>query len=102
MSERALIGDINPGLRTSFHDESDGSLVVARSEDVGDLITENKRDFNAKDERARWSEHEHVARIPPSIYYDLKRRGIIDDEKKFRAWLNHPDNRAFRTRPGKI
>jgi hypothetical protein len=26
----------------------------------------------------------------------------IIDQKKFKAWLNDPENRYFRTRPGRI
>jgi hypothetical protein len=37
-----------------------------------------------------------------NVYYDLKRRGIIDDPAAFRAWMNDPDNRVFRTRPGRV
>jgi hypothetical protein len=36
------------------------------------------------------------------IYYDLQRRGILQDEKRLKAWLNDPENRVFRTRPGKV
>jgi hypothetical protein len=36
------------------------------------------------------------------VYYDLKRRGIADDPKKFKQWLNDRDNRVFRTRAGTL
>lgn len=31
--------------------------------------------------------HRHIARIPATVYYDLKRRGIWDDEKSKLKWL---------------
>jgi hypothetical protein len=43
-----------------------------------------------------------VASIPLPLYFDLKAKGIIDDQKKFKEWLNDSDNRHFRMRPGKI
>jgi hypothetical protein len=33
---------------------------------------------------------------------ELKQQGIIDDPKALRRWLNDPDNRYFRTRPGRV
>jgi len=43
-----------------------------------------------------------VASIPLNVYYDLKRRGIADDPKAMKKWLNDPDNRVFRTREGTV
>jgi hypothetical protein len=36
------------------------------------------------------------------IWEDLVRKGIANDTKKLKAWLNDPDNRAFRTRLGRV
>jgi hypothetical protein len=43
-----------------------------------------------------------VASIPMTLFYDLKKQGIIDDPARLKAWLNNPDNRFFRTRPGRV
>jgi len=43
-----------------------------------------------------------VASIPLNVYYDLKQKGIIDDAKAFKRWLNDSENRFFRTKPGKV
>jgi len=43
-----------------------------------------------------------VASIPMNIYFDLKQRGILNDQKKMKQWLNDPDNKYFRTRPGLV
>ena len=52
--------------------------------------------------RSGWGEGQRVASIPAVIWEDLIRRGIAGDKKKLKAWLNDPDNRAFRTRLGKV
>jgi hypothetical protein len=42
-----------------------------------------------------------------TVIDDLNAKGImrgfaVIDEKQMKAWLNNPDNRFFRTRPGKV
>jgi hypothetical protein len=82
---------------------SDTDAVRIYSEqDVTDVLEDNKSFYNSTDERARWGEMTRVASIPTSVYYDLKRRGLVDDKEKFKAWMNDPDNRLFRTRPGRV
>ena len=36
------------------------------------------------------------------LYYDLKEKGILDDPKALKKWLNDADNKAFRTREGTV
>jgi hypothetical protein len=49
----------------------------------------------------------HVARIPNTVIDVLNKMGImrgfmVTDEKRFKAWLNDPDNRVWRTYPGSV
>lgn len=92
------------------HATDDGGLVIETAQDVSGIIESNKRQFNAFDERARWSDDllgNKVASIPLTVIDDLNQKGImrgfhILDEKRFKDFLNDPDNRVFRTRPGRI
>jgi hypothetical protein len=43
-----------------------------------------------------------VASIPESIYFKLKAEGKLDDPVYMKKWLNDPDNRFFRVRPGQV
>jgi hypothetical protein len=55
------------------------------------------------DNKANWKgEWHHVASIPESIYFQLKADGKIDDPVYMKKWLNDPDNRFFRVRPGQV
>ena len=59
--------------------------------------------INSGDQSA-YGEMEHIA---DKVIDDLNKQGImrgfaVMDEKRFRAFLNHPDNRFFRTRPGQL
>ena len=70
--------------------------------EVGDLIEQNKRLYADTDERTRYGEWSRVASIPMALFYRLKNQGIIDDPAAMKRWLNSPENRFFRTRPGRV
>jgi len=98
-----------PEFRKSVaHADGDGGLVIETRQDVSGIVESNKREFNSYDERAKWSDHmfgNKVASIPLTVIDDLNKKGIMRgfhvlDQKAFTKWLNEPDNRYFRTRPG--
>ena len=94
---------------TSFVDNGD-ELVILKSQDISGILEMNKREYAAQDERKRWSDDafgNKVASIPLTVFSELEKQGItrgfaVIDKKRFNAWLNNPDNRAFRTRAGRI
>ena len=102
MTKRIISDDSNTtGIVTSFHYDADkDEAVIQKSQDVSAIIEANKAEFNAAPER--WGEWSKVGSIPLSVYYELERKGILQDQKALAKWLNDPDNRAFRTRPGTI
>ncbi len=94
------------GVKTSVY-EADNKLIIENSQDISTVLESNKSRYAATDERARWSEFEHIGWIPDSVIIELNRQSILRgyavvDEKKFKAWLNNPDNRHFRSRPGRV
>lgn len=93
------------GIETWHHyDPVTEICTIETKQDVTEIVASNKSVFAATDERANWRDGmgSRVASIPMSIYFDLKRKGIIDDQKAMKAWLNDANNRFFRTRPGRI
>lgn len=89
------------GIKRTFHADEDGNGFVIQTEQATtDIIEANKAAFNEAPDR--WGEWTRVASIPLSIYYDLKKKGIADDEVALKKWLNDPSNRFFRTRGGTI
>ncbi len=89
------------------HHAHGDEYAIETVQDVSQTVAVNKEDY--KDNAGtRFSQFQnHVARIPTAIYYALMRRGIIDERKdpegvRLKAWLNDPDHRAWRTRPGRI
>lgn len=88
-------------VRETFNFDLDtGEFWVQPEQDV--KVDEVAKALHADtDERARWRDGlNHVGYIP-AIFQQMHPELMYDDEA-LKAWLNDPDNRAFRTRPGKI
>lgn len=83
-------------------DPMEGKFRLETVQNVTPYLEAAKQQFNSTDERARWGDIAHVATVPLSVMQHLKRTGIADDVKKFKAWLNDRDNRMFRVRPGRV
>jgi xylose isomerase len=98
----------NDGSITTFHDVDDGGLVISTEQEIGGLIDANKEEYNTAS--SKWSDNaleNRVARIPLKVFDQLEKEGItrgftILDHKRFKAWLNNPDNKVFRTKAGRI
>ncbi|WP_043285644.1 hypothetical protein [Paraburkholderia oxyphila] len=92
------------GIERIWHyDETNDTATIENRQNHDPLLEHTKGQYNAVDERARWGDGMHkVASIPIIIYQELKMKGIIDDPVAFKKWLNDPENRFFRTRPGKV
>lgn len=103
MSKRLFDYDPVTGTTKWWHYDADrDEATIETVFNIEDVIEENKRQYASVDERAKWGEWSKVASIPMPLYHRLKRDGVIDDEKKLKAWINDPDNRFFRTRPGRV
>jgi hypothetical protein len=101
MSAKIVSVDQAMGATTKWHDV-DGDVVIENTLDVESLIEHNKAQFNQIDERARYGEFTKVASIDMLTWLDLKKKGILDDQVRLKRWLNDPDNRYYRTRPGTV
>lgn len=98
--------------RISHYDSDNDTFTIETFQDCDVIVEANRREFNATDERARYNDGIHkVATLPLAVLEDLQQKGIFspgktniyhDGGKRFRKWLNDSDNRAFRTRPGKV
>jgi len=82
------------------YDENTDTFRVVDEIEAQPLIDLNKKFFNEAPDR--WGDGQTVGRVPLVLWNKLKREGIIDDEQALRRWLNDPDNRGFRTRPGRV
>ena len=92
--------------RYTLAHESDNGIILETRQDVSQIVEANKRQMN---ESSRKFDEviTHVARLPLTVIDDLNHKGVMRgfqvlDQKAFKAFLNHPDNRFFRTHPGHI
>ena len=77
-----------------------GEYVVETQQNVSAIVEANKRQYN--DTPNKHGDLNKVATIPLSVYYELKRKGIADDPKALKKWMNDSDNQVFRTRAGTL
>lgn len=99
--KKILDTDPITGIRHVFnYDDSTDEVTITAEQDVSSLLDVNKSEFNER--HGRFGELTKVASIPNVILVELKKNGILNDQKAFKRWLNDPENRFFRTRPGTI
>lgn len=103
---KSKLFDFDPitGVKKMWHYDADkDEAIIENIVDVSDVIEQNKAAYNQMDGKANWKgDMHHVAQIPMTVLYDLKVKGIADDPARMKAWLNDPENRFFRTRPGTV
>lgn len=98
--KRIFSKDEGTGITKFWHVKGNGEYVVETQQNVSAIVEANKRQYN--DTPSKHSDLNKVATIPLSVYYELKRKGIADDPKALKKWMNDSDNRVFRTRAGTL
>lgn len=103
MNTKVFDHDILTRQTVNWHTDSDGNVVIESVQDVAPVVELSRAEFNSFDERTPWKGDFHkVGSIPIVVWDDLVRRGIANDDAALRRWLDDSDNRAFRTRPGRL
>ena len=97
--------DRNPltGASTMYHyDDVEKRSYMETIEDHQAVVDVNRRLDNDHTD-ANWRGDLHmVASLPLTVWFELKKNGTMDDEKRLRAWINDSANSAFRVRPGRV
>lgn len=86
------------------YDEMDDRLFIAQSEDIQPVLDANKRAFEVDDKRFN-KPINHVARIPMIVIDKVRNEigvDLLKDDKALKEFLNDPENKYFRTKPGRI
>ena len=106
--KKLLHSDPLTGITQVFHhDESVDAknFVIQTVQDTTPIVETNKREFNEAPSHKLGANGENfvkVASIPLTIYHELRKKGIAQDPAAMKRWLNDPDNRYFRSRPGVV
>lgn len=104
MSEKIVKGDI---IETYTYNEQENRMYIERVQDVAPILEANKRAFDVDDKSHKSEVFNHVATIPVVVLEEYWKQTGIDLRKPenahlLRRWLDDPDNRYFRTKPGKL
>ena len=95
--------------RQSIAHNTDSGIVIATEQDITEIIEQNKREYNASS--TTWGDGDvfsnKIASIPFTVIDELNKQKVmrgfhVVDSKRFKAWLNNPDNRFFRTKQGTV
>lgn len=96
--------DVDPvlGTKTFFtFDDAKDQFTLETQQDVTEIVDQNKKDYATADKKFKGDMH-RIASIPMNVYMELRANGTMQDPKRLKAWLNDPDNRYFRTKPGRV
>jgi hypothetical protein len=108
---RLLDHDPDSGITEYYHfDAETGGFGIEARQNVSSIIEVNKAAWNDTETHTPYREGlgARVASVPLVVMMQLAKSGIITaagrvlDDKKYRAWLNDPENRFFRTRAGRV
>ena len=95
--------DAATGITEYFHyDPVTDQATIETVQDYSPIAEHNAAQYREVTSLDRWGDGKRVATIPLAIYNRLKKEGITNDQAALRRWLNDPENRVFRTRPGKV
>jgi hypothetical protein len=104
---------IHNGISSTTFVDQDDKLIIAQKQDITSIIEGNKIEYAQSLDTKGWdgnnvfSAKNKVASIPFVVFAELEKQGItrgfqVLDMKRFKAFLNDPDNQVFRTRMGKV
>ena len=106
MQEKPRLFDVDPALmqREIFlYDDAEKEFTIVTQQDVAPVLAENQAQRNAAPMKFHdKSDLTKVASIPNVVMIELRENGTLVDQKRFKAWLNDPENLVFRTRGGRV
>ncbi len=102
MGKRLIDVALDGVVTNALYEEAEDALHVETVQDVEPILDHNKRLMTMNDGYSPSRDLRRVASIPNVIWERLMREGIADDPKALKRWLNDPDNRYFRTAPGRV
>lgn len=106
LSPRVLSRDPITGIREIFvpiNNEGDFHIVTQQDHEPIMQSVQDERNLHRSKAWQKWKGDMHkVASIPMPVWNELCRLGIAFDERELRKWLDDPDQKVFRTKPGRL
>lgn len=94
----------NSVMREIITDAHSSEVTMHTAQDVEPIIETVKelRDIHHHIGHRRSENLVPVAEIPLTVYEQAAREGWLHDKKKWREWLNDPQNKVFRITDGRV
>jgi hypothetical protein len=83
------------------YDDDTDTATIETVQDIEPLLEAANRSRIETDGK-RWGDGKHVAFIPQTVLAEWYAHGKQLDQDYMRKWLNHSDNRKYRTFTGKV
>jgi hypothetical protein len=94
---KTTIIDQKTGVQSLFATEDD-KVIYQTKQNIQPTLEYVKQ----LSENAPGKDFRHIAEVPMVIYQKAVREGWAKDSAQWKKWLNHSDNRPFRTWKGKV
>ena len=100
------IMSVEEGVKTTYHKEDD-KVYIKRESDITALLEANKRQYNDVSRAERMGEFVHIGRIDAVMLDKWRKEDGInyllpENSKLLLKKLELPENRLFKTHPGKF
>lgn len=107
--KRLLSADAEAGYREWYCTDDDGNVAIQTEWFVDPILEIAKAEYNAFSHKSVTKFKDdvlnHVGFIPKYVIdyeWRVNGRKMLADKEYVRHWLNQPENKAFRTKPGRI
>lgn len=94
------------GIQRIFVPSDDGNKFdIVSQQEVEGIVEDTKYNYNITPHKRIQKfkgDSTLAAQIPLTLFWELKRKGIADDDAAMKRWLNDPDNRVFRLQSGTV
>ena len=90
------------GIKRWFvYDHDNDTFKIVTEQDTTGLLERSQTNYNRLRERSPWKgDFHHVGVIPMTVLEQAMREGWTEED--YKKWVNDPDNRKFRSRPGRV
>jgi hypothetical protein len=95
---RLIEWDANTGMAEAFHETPEGDFFQSEVQDVQHILDYAK----VLSDQTPGKEWRHSAFVPAAIWNRAVREGWVHDKKAWKKWANDPENKLFRTWPGRL
>lgn len=90
-------------LTRRYFGHNDGTFTLYSEQDCEAIIQQNRRDRELQQAHGTRGEiFRKVASVPVDVFEQACREGWVEDDDRWKRWLNDGENRDFRVYEGRV